>query len=60
VISFRIITKLKRPKIFRGAEWKKASLASFVGFMITTVLPSLSRKLALYILPVSASAETLG
>jgi hypothetical protein len=37
--------------IFRGENGKIASLASFVGFMITTVLPSLSRKLALYILP---------
>jgi hypothetical protein len=52
---------LERPLTFRNKkEWqfKRGSLASFVGLMITTVLPSLSRKFALYILPVSASTET--
>jgi hypothetical protein len=44
----------------QGCQFKRESLTSFVGLIIITVLPSLSRKLALYIFPVSASTETLG
>jgi len=50
----------RRNKKTQGCQFKRESLTSFVGLIIITVLPSLSRKLALYIFPVSASAETSG
>ena len=56
------VSILERLLTFRKKEWqfRRGSLASFVGLIITTALPSLSQKFAPYILPVSASTETSG
>lgn len=50
----------RRNKKTQGCQFKRESLTSFVGLIMITVLPSLSRKFALYIFPVSASTETSG